>query len=109
MPAPIGMNFKTSAAGLKRFRSEYLRILSDERQLQEYLRNKKEKAVLDQAFQTANNSDDSFRQNTALKIRKRLFQAVNNSQSDYHEIRWLIKSLEMLRSFAASGSSSTSP
>jgi hypothetical protein len=41
MPAPIGMNFKTSAAGLKRFRSEYLRILSDERQLQEYLRNKK--------------------------------------------------------------------
>jgi hypothetical protein len=44
-------------------------------------------------------SEESFKAANATQseIRKRLFHAVNDPTSDYHEIRWLIKSLEMLR------------
>lgn len=38
-----------------------------------------------------------FRNVTQSEIRKRLFRVVNDPASDYHEIRWLIKSLEMLK------------
>jgi hypothetical protein len=96
MPSPVGLGFRTSLAGLKRFLQDYRRILRDEQDLESSLKSEEERVAVEAAFQTANASDETFRQTAERQVRKRLFDAVNNPQSDYHEIRWLIKSLEML-------------
>jgi hypothetical protein len=94
---PIGLNFHTSRAGLFRFCNDFKRILLDERKLALHEQNEEQRLATEQAFQNANASDESFRQATVRGIRKRLFTSVENPRGDHHEIRWLLKSLEMLR------------
>jgi hypothetical protein len=96
-PAPIGMNLHTSLAALKRFLRDYQRILSDDKKLENHRQQEQERLATEQSFQTANASDESFRQAAERQIRKRLFTAASDPKSDHHEIRWLLKSLELLR------------
>jgi hypothetical protein len=95
-PHPIGIGFQTSPAGLKRFCADYKRILFDKQELEAHQRNEQERLVAEQLFQTANTSDENFRQITERQIRRRLFLATENPTSDYQEIRWLVKTLELL-------------
>jgi hypothetical protein len=96
-PPPIGMNLRTSKAGVIRFREDFMHCAMQESKLKAHAAAEDQRLAADEAFQTVNASDDIFNQTTALQIRKRLFQAVQDPRADYHEIRWLIKSLEMLR------------
>ncbi|HEY6229039.1 MAG TPA: hypothetical protein VI282_18110 [Verrucomicrobiae bacterium] len=97
MPEPIGLGLRTSLAGLKRFLQDYRRILHEQQDLEEKCETEEARLAAEQSFQRANTSDESFRQAAERQIRKRLFDAANNPKSDYHEIRWLLKSLELLR------------
>ena len=46
---------------------------------------------------TAMTKFQSWHSEHEAQIRKRLFHAAHDANSDYHEIRWLLKCLEMLR------------
>jgi hypothetical protein len=96
-PPPIGIGFQTSPAGLKRFCADYKRILFDKQKLEAHQRNEQQRLAAEQSFQNANTSDENFRQSTERQIRRRLFLAADNPTSDYHEIRWLVKTLDLLR------------
>jgi hypothetical protein len=96
-PPPIGMDFQTSRAGLKRFCADYKRILFDKEKIEKHQRDELARRAADQSFEAANASDETFRQSTERQIRKRLFNAANDPASSYLEIRWLLKSLEHLR------------
>jgi hypothetical protein len=96
-PPPIGMNLHTSKAGVIRFRDDYLRCALQDGKRQSQAAAEQQRLASEESFQTANASDESFCQTTQTQIRKRLFQAAHDPASDYHEIRWLIKSLELLQ------------
>jgi hypothetical protein len=96
-PPPIGMDFQTSLAGLKRFCADYERILFDKQKLEAHQRNEQSRLIAEQSFEAANASDETFRLTAERQIRKRLFNVANDPQSNYQEIRWLLKSLEFLR------------
>jgi hypothetical protein len=96
-PPPIGMNFETSKTGLNRFRDDFMRCAMRRSKLEAARVAEQQRLLLEEKFKQANASDETFRQTTEAQIRKRLFHAAHNADSDYHEIRWLLKSLEMLR------------
>jgi hypothetical protein len=97
LPVPAGFGLKTSLAGLKRFRSDYRRILMDEKKLAAHCRTEEQRVAAESAFQQASASEETFRQATAHQLRKRLFETANDPNSDHKEIRSLLKSLELLR------------
>lgn len=97
MPPPVGIGFRSSLAGLKRFLQDYRRILRDEQNVELESKTEEQRLAIEQSFETANASDESFRQAAERQIRKRLFITTADPGSDYHEIRWLLKSLELLR------------
>ena len=96
-PPPIGMNLRTSKAGVIRFREDYVRCAMQQSKRESQEAAERQRLACEESFKAANASNDSFRDLTQLEIRKRLFHAVNDPTSDYHEIRWLIKSLDMLK------------
>jgi len=100
-PAPIGMDLQTSKGGLNRFRDDFMRCAMRRSKVEAQRMAEKQRLALEQLFQKANASEETFRQTTEAQIRKRLFQSVHDPASDYHEIRWLLKSLEMLRKYEA--------
>ena len=95
-PPPIGLNLRTSRPGISRFRDDYIRTAMAEQKRRRDEAAEQQRLAFDQSFQKANTSNDAFRKATETQIRKRLFQVAHDPASDYHEIRWLIKSLEML-------------
>ena len=95
-PPPIGMNFETSKTGLNRFRDDFMRCAMRRTKVEAARVAEQQRLLLEEKFRQANASDETFRQTTEAQIRKRLFHAAHDANSDYHEIRWLIKSLEML-------------
>ena len=97
-PPPIGLNLQTSRPGISRFRDDYIRTAMDEQKRRCEEAAEQQRLAKEAAFKTVNVSDDGFRKDTETQIRKRLFDAAHDPASDFHEIRWLIKSLEMLRS-----------
>jgi hypothetical protein len=96
-PPPIGMNLRTSKAGVVRFREDYMRCAMQNSKRPSQEAAAQQRLAIEESFKSANASDESFRQTTEAPLRKRLFEAVHDPASDYHEIRWLIKSLGMLR------------
>lgn len=96
-PPPIGLNLRTSRPGISRFRDDYIRTAMDEQKRRREEAAEQQRLAKEAAFKTVNVSDDAFRKDTETQIRKRLFDAAHDPASDFHEIRWLIKSLEMLR------------
>jgi hypothetical protein len=96
-PPPIGMSLQTSKPGVIRFRDDYMRCAMQHGKRESEQAAEQRRLAFDESFKAANASDDSFRNVTQSEIRKRLFRAAHDPASDYHEIRWLIKSLEMLR------------
>jgi hypothetical protein len=96
-PPPLGMNLQTSKAGLNRFRDDFMRCALRRGKVEAQRMAEQQRLITEQLFQKASASDESFRQTTQAQIRKRLFHAAHDPASDYHEIRWLLKSLEMLR------------
>ena len=96
-PPPIGMNIQTSKAGLNRFRDDFMRCAMRRSKVEAERVAEQHRIAMEQRFEKANASDESFRQTTEAQIRKRLFQAAHDPASDYHEIRWLLKCLEMVR------------
>jgi hypothetical protein len=95
-PPPIGLNLQTSKAGVIRFREDYLECIKQDRKLKALAEADAQRIANEEAFAKVNATDHTFRRTTVRQIRKRLFNAVQDPQADYHEIRWLIKSLEML-------------
>lgn len=96
-PPPIGMSLRTSKAGVVRFREDYLRCAMHEAKQKSQAEAEARRLAEEEAFKKTNSSDAAFVQDTVQQIRKRLYQAAHNPDSDYHAIRWLIKSLHMLR------------
>jgi hypothetical protein len=96
-PAPIGMNFETSKTGLNRFRDDFLRCAMRRTKVEAEHIAEQQRLLLEEKFRQASASDKTFRQTTEAQIRKRLFHAAHDANSDYHEIRWLLKCLEMIR------------
>ena len=95
-PPPIGISLRTSKAGVIRFREDYLRCAMEEQKRRSQQIAEQQRSACEQSFKAATASDNSFRDATKSQIRKRLFRAVHDPDSDYHEIRWLLKSLDML-------------
>jgi hypothetical protein len=95
-PRPLGMNLKTSRQGVGRFREDYIQAAIQEQKRRAAEADEERRLALEESFKKANASDDDFRKATEIQIRKRLFQVAHDPSSDFHEIRWLIRSLEML-------------
>jgi hypothetical protein len=96
-PPPLGLNLRTSRPGISRFRDDYIRAAMDEQKRRRDEAAEQQRLAMEAAFNAANASDNAFRKATETQIRKRLFQVAHDPASDFHEIRWLIRSLEMLK------------
>lgn len=109
-PPPIGMNLRTSKAGVIRFRQDYLECVLQQRKLKSRAGAEAQRIADDEAFMKANGSDNAFHQNTERNIRRRIFEATRNPSADYQEIRWLISSLAVLRKqFAPKDTTASAP
>jgi hypothetical protein len=97
-PPPNGFGFKISKSSLATFRKQYM---ADE------MERRKEAArqADEQSFQRATASEQAFCEITESFIKRRLLHTVANEAADYHEIRWLLASLSMLRKSAAKNES----
>ena len=91
------MNLKTSKSALNRFRKEHAKYNTEDSADDPRNADREALEAEEKAFQQVNQTDETFRNATERNIKKRLFRATKNLNGDYHEIRWLIKSLEMLR------------